>query len=265
MMSAAAASQYCRPWLPETALDRDRAEKTIAQAVEAWSTKWIARRSVRIAKRTRSVGTAVPDTRVTWRHLPRGLAVGIDNKARLRLAGFMLDASIDERNMSAEDRLIIETIVTNSLVDLEDRLASAFRLEQTMSWAASDDDGSREPDEVAFEVGPSNGASLLQICISRGLLIEFIKKGFPPPPTRPLRDLSDALARQEVRVAAFLGECSLSLADFSRLAEGDVIVLDQSLESPLPLVLNEQSTSGSCTPQTGEDSILLKIVEPFFG
>lgn len=255
-----------RAWLPQEALDLKAAEDLLAQAVERWSRKWFAAREVRLAGAV-EVERPAPaiGERFDWHLLEEGLAVGIADRARVELARAVLDLRPGDDLRSPADKPILNAVAAGCLEDLRGSLCDALRVGRDSVWRTAE--GSAPDRFEPFcrcEAEIAGGGPRLRFLIDRELLVALLKLGVKttPAPLR-LRPVADALARQPVRVSAFVGASDLSLVEASALAAGDVLILDEDAGAPLDLALDSGPRSGRCIVERDGDRLRLHITEPF--
>lgn len=255
-----------RAWLPREALDPKAAEDLLSRVVERWSRKWFAARQFRVTPAVRVERQApASGERFEWHLLEEGLAVGIADGAHVDLARAMLDLRGGDELRSPTDKAVAAAMAAACLEDLRGCLCDALRVGRDFVWRTAE--GSA-PDRfvpfLRFDAEIAGSPSPLRFLIDRELLVALVKLALTtaPAPLR-LRPVTDALARQPVRVSAFVGACELSLAEACDLAAGDVLILDEDAGAPLNLALDEGSRSGRCIVERDGDRLRLHITESF--
>lgn len=252
-----------RAWLPPEAFADAAVDRRLSEAVEQWSLKWFADRTVRrLGGEARGALPGDPQVH----SLEDGLAVAVDGDARTAIAGAMLDAAIDLKKAKPADRRLFDRLSAACLEDLRSRLAQAFKLGPDARWRAGDRTDGFEPGSARAFAFDDAHEPLLVLFVTRELEVTSIKSALrsPAPPT-PLQPLAAGLAAQQVDMSALLGRCDLTVAELAGLTRGDVLVLDRALDLPLDLALNGQVRRGQCTVEQDGDQLRLKITRTFTG
>jgi hypothetical protein len=256
-----------RAWLPGEALRGGTVERAIGEAVLRWSEKWFARQLVgglQPPERVEPAAGAGAGESPTVHVHPDGLWVSVGSKARLAIAGMMLDAVVEPSALTAADRRLLETLADGCAEDLGREIGRQCRLSAEGSWRRSA--GTAPFDAETFAVGALDGKPLLHVALDYALAVELIKSRSPVAPAAvPLRPIAEGVARQAVAVSALLGRCQLSLGDFSELAPGDVLVLDRDVEGELDLALGGHVTGARCSVEQDSDGLSLKLLDPLIG
>ena len=258
--------QSFKPWLPATALHAEQLEERLGQAVDEWSRKWFARRPARLKEappKDRSSGRAARAAAV-WQTLDEGLAFGVAADASSRIAAGLLDLAPEEKLAAPGDEAIVERMAEACLDDLRTRLCRLLGLAETVAWRRDPAGGPQAGDHV-WEIEAGGQPPLVWLGAGPELLVRLAKMTVAVAPETPdLRPLREGLARQPIRLCAFLGSCELTLSQVASLAPGDVLVLDSAVGEPLDLCIQPGDRSGRCTVEQDRDQLQLKIVRSFF-
>jgi hypothetical protein len=100
-----------------------------------------------------------------------------------------------------------------------------------------------------FRVAASSGEWSLLLAFDEGMLIR-LRKAMAGSSRKPdVVPLSTALAGEEIPLGCHLGSATITFADLSALAAGDVLVLDRRLDAPVPLTIDGN------LPRTGQAQI----------
>jgi flagellar motor switch protein FliM/N len=256
----------CKAWLPPGALCDGAVERALADAVWQWSENWFARRLMRPVDQAAPFDrTAFGAGDLQFHFLEGGLAVALDDRARLAIAGMMLDAAVEPAALTPADRPVLDGLATSCVDDLCSRLAQAFNVADGARWRSGGLGALPFGEARAFAFGVIDGEPLVRVIVETHLAIALIKSTAPSATPIPLRPIAAGLARQSVAVSALLGRCELTLAELAELASGDVLVLDRELSLPLDLALDGAVKSGHCTVEQEGEKLRLKIIKSFFG
>jgi hypothetical protein len=255
-----------RPWLPEAALSGGAVDGLLSTALREWSAHWLARANAR------PLGTVTPlpsyadlGTGAVWLTLDRDVAIGIPEESRLTLLRLFLDLPPREESVTEADRQLITSLSTLCLDDLCRRLAEMFAPKGVARWTTTDASvmpALAEPRGCAF--GVETRSPLIRFVASTAAIINLTRSRLPARPARPaLRPISAALASQQVTISAALGRSTITLADMAGLSEGDVLVFDEDMGTPLAIALDGTPVSGGrCTIVEANNRLHLKLLEP---
>ena len=224
-----------RHWLPEAAVERGAREVALRGLVADWSSKWFASGQAKLATEP-SLGPITDRDGDSFWLLADGLVL-ILSAAFEQTAIAMLFGTPDPGGTpTAADRTALEAVTGSCLADLRARLAGAFRLPPDTPWrpVAAAPDGPH----WLWRVHAPKGVPLLCVAAPGALVIGRVRAGLPPLP-RPndLSSLAVAMAGQTVSLSALVGRCRLTTAELGGLAEGDVVVLDRTLGSPVEIAI----------------------------
>lgn len=256
-------SEAYTAWLPPQAFADGAAERRLDGAVEHWSSRWFADRTLR---RWQSPVAPNRGEDMQVHSLDEGLALALNGTARIAVAGAMLDAAIDARKANPGDQRLFDRLSGACLEDLRSRLAQAFRLDPQTPWRSGD--GSAAPPSADARAYAFEDADepLLLLFVTRDLEVASIKSDLrAPPPAPALAPLATGLAAQRVDLSALLGRCDLTIAELAGLTCGDVLVLDRDLDAPLDLAVDGEVKSGRCEVEQDGDRLNFKIVQTLTG
>jgi flagellar motor switch/type III secretory pathway protein FliN len=249
-----------RAWLPAGALDDGTLAALVSGAVEAWSAKWILRGSMEVVKPLAPIVGPAPAGR--WRVLPEGAALAVEEEAELALAAMMLDAATVARAPTEADRRLCHALAQTAITDLCRRLASAFGLPGDSLWRDAE---ARAFDGSGFgcEIGRAGQPAAMQLRVSTESAVAVRRGSARSVPQRSaLGPLDEALAKQRVGLSARLGRCHLTLAEFTGLGPGDVLILDQDPAGPLDLTVEGADPPvARCAIEEDGHGYRLKILE----
>ena len=248
--------------MPDDALRGGTVERVLRALASNWSEKWFARQLVGLLDPALS---AHRDDGFECRTHGSGLSITVSSEGRLALAGLMLDANVDRAVVNAADRRFLEGLAGACIDDLCDTLAQAFGFVRD-GWRQDDVDRFALEEASFYRFGATADTPLVELEIGTDAAVALIKaRSAPSAVPEPLRSIADALAGQAVEVCAHLGDCSVSLSDFSRLEPGDVVVLDHMLADPLALAVAGRPGGARCSIEQAGDHMNLKIIKPLRG
>lgn len=252
-------SNTFRPWLPEAALLRRDLGKALSEAVADWSARWFVQaRVVPLGAFAPGTPPAVSSER-KWHVLNGDIAVLLtEGGERLALRAL---AAAEEAIATPADREVAMAMQQACTTDLHRRLAIGAGFGGQERWTPSNI-APPVADSWLCSFGVDAATPLFQVVIAAGLIIDFAKAGLPPVAPQPLGSLAEGLSAQPIRLGAKLGGCTLTLADFAALSEGDIIVLDRTADSAVPLAIDGLTTAvGTCSIGRSGDALDLTLLD----
>lgn len=258
----------CRTWLPSGALGGGAVERLLAETSGQWSDHWFARRLMRRVGENASLDRAelgrMRDLQL--RYVDSGLALALDDNARIVIARMMLDEPSDREAATEADEELVDRLAAACVDDLCARLANAFGLGRAPAWRRGGIEALPFAEACVFALGPSENAPTIRVLIGHELAAGIVRSSARPGrKSAPLRPLAEALALQKVGLSAVVGNCQLSLGEFAGLAPGDVLVLDAATAGTLPLAIDGVPRSGRCAVEQENGQLRLKIMQPLTG
>ncbi len=258
----------CRTWLPSGALGGGAVDRLLAETSAQWSDHWFARRLMRrvgeSAMLDRTELGRVRDLQL--RYVEAGLALALEDDARMVVARMMLDEPSDRAARTEADEELVERLAAACVDDLCARLAQAFGLGRSPAWRRGGIDALPFAEACVFALGPSDNAPTIRVLIGHELAAGIVRSSARPGrKPAPLRPLAEALARQDVGLSAVVGRCEISLGELAGLAAGDVLVLDSATDGSLPLAIDGVARSGRCAVEQENGRLRLKIMQPLTG
>jgi len=251
-----------RAWLPDSALGAGGLDQALADAARQWSTKWLARKSVRPLG-TLAAARMPPGEGARWLVLDDDVAIAISDAAADRLAMLMLGESMPPATVADADRGVLGRLIDAALQDLCRHIAEALGFSPETRWREL---GAGEVSSIdrMCQLGVDTATPLLHFAVATDVLIARAKARAGRSPMRErVRPVAAGLAAQQVDISASLGRCALTLADLAGLGVGDVLVLDRTAEAPLALSVNGAPVRrGTCSVQRDGDCLALKLLEP---
>lgn len=254
-----------RAWLPESALGRAGVDQALVNVTRHWSTKWLARKSVRPLGALAMTRTPLADTSLRWLALDNDVAIAVSGVAADRLAMLMLGETVPPSAVIDADRRVLDSLIEGALQDLCRRVAEALGLPPEARWREL---GGGEAPAIersrVCQLGVDSATPLLHLVVATDVLIALARTRAARSPVRHrVKPIAAGLANQQVDVSASLGRCALTLADLAGLGVGDVLLLDRATDASLALSFNGvPSRRGKCSVQRDGDRLELKLLEP---
>lgn len=250
-----------RPWLPADTAAPRLALGALADMADAWSREWFAGEGARAAGALVRVDARGELRKTAWHAHEGGLAIGISASGIAALGAQVLGVAAGTERAAA-DAALLETVGGECLDDLKKRSAVLLRLPEK-GWTSADTQ--RAGPFYRLEIAGPLRNPVLTLEVSADLFVGLVKAKLPPAPaSAPLGRPAEALAALPVSLSALLGRSSITVAELSGLAAGDVLVLDRALDAPLPLAIGGTlAPRGACT--VSEDGSALKITQALIG
>ena len=175
----------------------------------------------------------------------------------------MMDAPTAELSeLTTADQEVLDRIGADALGDLCTRLGLLFGLTGTWSPVSPPQADDREG-AIHCTIGIDRCDARVRIMVEAELAVAVRKAAIAAAPAAiALRPIAEALGEQPLRLSAFLGRCTLALAEFRDLAPGDVLALESRMDEPLALVINGRRNSGLCSLEQQPGAFALKILKP---
>lgn len=216
-------------WLPDGALSSPGVLARVDRAVADWSGRWfvdhrLVRQRLQYAEVPASPPVAASTARVALRAAPAAVEA---------LAGHALDADLSRLEKTDGDQTIIAALSEALLRDLAATLDAALGGDGEAVSSGGDGSGA-----VLIELTDEDGRRALAIETTRAVLADARLAGLPERRRRgaPLASVRTAVAEVPVTLSASLGSVAISLPEARKLAPGDVIVLDRSLDQAIDLI-----------------------------
>lgn len=250
------------PWLPEDAVVPGAAQQALADLAKAWSHEWFAGDpACRVGQLTR---IAVPRSellKAVWHRCEAGVAIGLPRAGAAALGALVLDVATIGNARNEKDLGLLESLGKECLDGFKLRLGQLLGLAKA-AWYPSDT-GCGDTVVYRTEISLAARAVTVQLDMTTACFARFALSMLPSPAgAAALGSGLDALSRIPVPLSALLGRCSLSLAELSGLAAGDVLVLETRTEDSLPLVVGRAPLArGGCTVIESGAGLALKIVQ----
>jgi hypothetical protein len=221
-------------WLPSDCLASYAASEPFARLIADWAEHWFA------SDRWEVLGSwrpALDQPEASWPSLrisPHGFAILADHDAVLSLALAAL-GSAEQANYTQADLRVLRRLSSRILDDLETRLSN---LPGNPIGAVSS-----ETEHFMLGIG-TRQRNWLSLSCAKARLAAIVRSELPRFHTgAPLTSAAAAFADNRVEISAMLGRASLRVGDIRHLEVGDVIMLDQSGDEPLPLQVEGQATT----------------------
>ncbi len=255
-----------RAWLPDSALLDGALESRFAAIAQNWADKWCvpgAGTELRLERAGFGLPSA-PGPR-TWVSARRSARLALTARAPAIVARTLLGLKRPPPRKALGDHALVDALETKAVGDFAEMAGSLVPECRSLE---------REP--LAAPPGPMDGKDGEGIIVSvglkqHGILFDlFLRSDLacsarrtlagPKPLPRNPGNLDEALRAQEVRVSALAGRGVLTLAEYSGLMAGDVLVLDRTLASGLEVVVNGLTIAGPrCDISETETGTALQI------
>jgi flagellar motor switch/type III secretory pathway protein FliN len=172
------------------------------------------------------VGRAASLDNREWQAFGHQCFFAWDGDLAVNLAKVALAAPVGKMALSATDKTLLGQFAGQMMEDLSNRIAKTLRLAAEPSDAAAVSRPLSSHGGLELELAHDKGFPGLLIALPASVLI----------PMRKTVIGSDALSEEALTFTAVLGEARLKAADLLALDEGDVIVLDTSVEGSVSFV-----------------------------
>jgi hypothetical protein len=216
-----------REWLPYEAAANPRLAKAIAPIIAAWSERWFAVDGLRLGRiRPFRPGRAPPK-------LDEHLSVAGDFSyvaiiAGGRLSSLALDPHAGDRASTATDVRVLRQFARKMAQDLAAFVEARLNTNGAASFASDD---LETYGGATFVLTDAEGGEVLGLAIPITALVSPFKSTLGAARERaPLASIEQALCPTLVRIQIDLGEACLSMSDTRALAQGDVVVLNTTLD-----------------------------------
>ena len=239
-----------RAWLPESAVMDGALERRFAAIAHDWAAKWCVpgtAAELRLSRAEFGLPSA-PGPR-TWVSAQRTARLALTARAPAIIARGMLGLKRLPPQKARMDHDFLDALGTRAVSDFAEMAASLVpecrSLDREDAAAAPRPLEGRDGEGIILSVGLTRLGALFDLflrldlaCAARRLI------SGPKPSPRRLGNVDDALLAQDVRVAARAGEGRLTLAEYSGLGPGDVLILDRTVASGLEVVINGRTIAG---------------------
>jgi len=234
-----------KSWLPFGVLARKAIKAPIGAAVGEWSTLWFGRRfqTVNFRPTEHKPWSTADDS--GWLRYGGMVALSYGAAARDRLIGSALDCPFASLALSPADEEVVGRFEADLFGDLAARIEAALGLESRPAAPPRGLDAPFGPaGGLEVEVRDPDGHSALRIAAPLEAVMPLCKASLPPPRRRlAIRSRrSEAIGAVQVTLQATLGHAEVGLADLRRLTQGDVLVLDRTLDEGAILASSDNGT-----------------------
>lgn len=240
------------PWLPHNALEDRVLPDAVEQEALAWAEQWIVHPPpVNVSSQ------AMPHIEALWWQAGTNDAfLGVGAEGRALLATAML-GGVPWKRRRAADAKLAERLVQYAVPSFLERICRRFGLPDAPVVISSN---SPPRNSLCFQLALDGSVQLGVLAVSRLVAISARKR--LSPPSRRLGSLhsrTSAISGQRVRVGAYLGAARVKLAEVNSLADGDILVLDKSLQSAFSLTLNDRPSEQNCTLDQHGEALALRF------
>lgn len=257
-------------WRPAGHRDPDIARALFETALADWQSRWLSRPYFSLGEVASLPGTPPePDARALTSH---GCAPGVRIDMYERSDRCLIDAAFAAGGHAFDNRACHDFLASIA-AEIRDDLIASLRVSPAYSRAASapvDNDTPTAAESfsgygvIQLAIVASNGDTLaLLFCDVRHIWNKAASD--TPATSRPRIDTEltprrIALDACPVALSVRLGRCELSAAQLTTLSQGDVIVLDRTIDAPATLVVDEtSSTVAFGTPGRTGTSLSFKL------
>lgn len=212
-------------WLPEGALEHPAVRASLDSVIRDWCGRWFTSHGLHV----RRIGAWRPAAADIFRVQATGVGLRCSSAQTVTLLSTALDLDLAQIEFSDADQTLIDRFAKAMLQDLADAVSAKVAEPGDPSLALRHPSGL-----VEIVIGDSDGVTSLSLHIPRALANGLRLDALPEPAAANDRyePLVRAIGTSPVTLHAMLGSVSIPLHDARRLAKGDVIVLDQSLDQP---------------------------------
>lgn len=255
-----------RSWLPASAALPPLAKGAFAAMVDGWASAWFAGEQPRALGLFERVADVRGELRkIVWHCCDGGLAIGVSTTGTATMGAAMLGVTTGGVQRTEADEALFERVGTDCLNDLKQRTAALLGPGKAAIWREHERGNPADPVH-RIEIAGSNRAFVLTLDLSPDCFARFAKAQLPVVARPIMGEGEAALAALPVTLSVAVGGCSVTVAELSSLAQGDVLVLDRALDAPLPLAVGGVTARrGACTLSQRGDRIALKITEALAG
>ncbi len=213
-------------WLPEGALEHPSVRAGLDGVIRAWCGRWFASHDLQV----RRIGAWRPAAADIFRVQASGVGLRCTSAQTVSLLSRALDLDLVHIEVSDADQTLIDQFAKAMFQDLADAVAERVGEQGVSSRPGLD--LSHPSGLVEVVVGDQDGLTSLSLHLPRALANALRIDALPEPAREHDRfaSLVQAVGPAPVTLNARLGGVSLALQDARRLARGDVIVLDQTLD-----------------------------------
>ncbi|WP_341209496.1 FliM/FliN family flagellar motor C-terminal domain-containing protein [uncultured Sphingomonas sp.] len=239
------------PWLPAAAIARAVDELPVRRLIGEWGAAWFVGAPPTVCPASGPVEAMASGT--LW--ASEGLALAVGAEADDVLGALIFGAM--PADATAGDRTTIASVVAACLADLRARLAQVIGGTGAAAWRTGEVAPARR---WQWRVDAAR-AAVLQVAVEEAAIARRVRAALPAVDGAPLVALADAVASQRVDVAALVGRSRVTTVELARLAGGDVVVLDRTLDAPAPLAIDGVAGPLRCTVVEHDDHLTLTLVD----
>jgi flagellar motor switch/type III secretory pathway protein FliN len=230
-------TQDFRDWLPVDAITGPSFTAIFGPIVDAWAERWFGgSRVVLHDVQPREPKPSFKPMTGPWRYLTDDICVSCDGDMQAALAGLALDVRQDMPKLSADDHMLIGDFALRMFEDLARSLSQSLDIEADLRGGEAVRPFADEATLDLF-IADDDKRTAFIVAIAAPALFRLRKRQcarFIPEKLAAL-SITDILGGVSVGFEARLGRANMSARDLHDIAEGDVVVLDRPLASPLEL------------------------------
>ena len=236
-----------RVWFPCGSLASRPAARRFVAIVGEWGRIWFSRDAWQAGEQ---FSQPTPSDKVTLREKSRLALLG-GPKTVVAMAHAMLGQPM-RGDPTPGDVRVLQRLAGTALDDLVVRLEALFPPRMDAPLPAVGQTAAK----WHLSIGPAAAGLALQL--DSGDLAELARAGFAPiAPAADLQPLRSALEDLELTASGMLGTIPLTLSDLAALEPGDILLLDQTPDTEVELLLENTRTATGCALTQTEGQLAL--------
>ncbi|KAF0177033.1 MAG: hypothetical protein FD124_2266 [Alphaproteobacteria bacterium] len=237
-------------WLPEAALTDAAMTGELGGILRAWSAHWLRGGPIiDVSMRMDASETGARDRGLVYADDPEAVVLSTTPRGEVAIALAMLGLPLRWLRLKPADIGVLRAFTAAAMADLAVRLCPLIsdRPLALSPYLEAPRLGPRPARVVCASMQWTGAPDALQLHMSRGCaaaarkrLCRDVRQG------RPLESRSGAIARQVVKVGAYVGAGGAELAELCSLDVGDVLVLDRGVGAAFELTVDGARTDRPC-------------------
>ena len=235
-----------RAWIPRNALLDSGSISNYSAIIDCWMHAWFSRECLHNVELGVGVGRGygAEARTASWRSKHGDVEFGLTESASQYFCQHILDEDLPLGWQSSSDNLFLRELGTKCVDDfaehLSERLGVQISKYDPLTYQGTT--STRSDQTFILSITTRNGGRILDIYLSEALLANERKRSISvaPPDAAPI-SRQEGIDAQVVSLGARIGAAEIDIKSLKALAPGDVIVLDQTVNSELSLTLNGES------------------------
>ena len=243
----------CQCWVPDSALLDGVLETRFLNLSLDWARHWFAADTcLQVDVALNHFEDHCGDKVVTCLGAEEGDAIiGLATGGDEVIARTMLAIPMKKGKPNVADRQLFQRMAEVGVQDFGERLAVIVPKGGSLTQSTPTDLEKGKRFVVSVSVA---GRVVLDVSFACGLAAALRKSLVEVPPVvRGCGSFLDAIRFQTVRVGARLGASLLTVSEFDALAAGDIILLDQSVNDPVELTIEDVPAGSRCATLEASD------------